>query len=1266
MADKKFSEDEVKLIIDAESAKAQQAIHELEKESKNLRAENKARLEQLVKLESAGQKESAYYKSLQTEYTKTRKKINENSKAIAEHTSRINVNCKSMNQLKKEAGQLRKQLNDTVQSLHPEEYDKLERQLQKVEGRMAELKQNAKGLKEIFTSDQTTGFLAGTFLVKSAEAGVNIAKKWLSSLHDLLDESVEMARSADGITRAFEKLDRPDILDGLRKATKGTVTDVQLMKAALQAKDFRIPLEDMGKYLQFAQLKAQQTGQSVEYMTESIVTGLGRKSVMILDNLGISASEINERTKQMGSFMKAVASIVDEELAASGETYISAADRMAQRTVRLQNAQKELGDELLPLKEKFDDAYGEMQIKTIGLIKWMVQHRDVVAALTVAVIGLTVASAAQSATLKSNIIVTKGAAAASLIYKNVLTTLKGISLLTLVGINKLGVAMKFKAASTVKATAAMRLFNITCKANVIGLLVTGLVAAVTYFGSFSSSADKATKKTKELSEAEKHLQSVRTEADGQLRKDIATLKNFNGTKKQEIELVKQMNSRYGETIGYYKTVSEWYDALIKNSKLYCDQMVIEAQTRQIANQIAELEEQKHQIRYDDKGNKRRYSTYRETHHYMTGQTEVMQSDADKAQAKYNDLDAQSKAQRDRLDALEKQRLANAKKLHTGATADPYSNTTAPSGSGSGTKEDSKALSDYKLARQKQLDAAKATYEAELLEHKRMLAEKKITKQEYDTWALSAEVAYKDNILKTEQQFYQESQNLSLKDAKRKQEIQVAQERNVQKAVEDSNQAKYQAFVNYQESLQALEDAGMSAADREKADRDAQLAVLKAYYEASLSYAQENGESVLGIVEAYAAAIRKLNDEWAKSDSERHFRARSSAGITTDQEEHQHAIDEINSNTELSPEEKNQAIENLEREHQQRLLQIRQQYGIVSQQELFDAEMEQLAMQHEQGLLSETEYEEAKKQMKMQKWQESFDYYHGLFSNAVNALQDAEMANVDAKYDAEIEAARKAGKDTTKLEEKKAQEQLEIQKKYADVNFAIKASQIIADTATSIMKAYADLGPIAGSIAAALMGVTGIAQLVAANAEREKVKRMTLKGGSSSSSAAGARVATGKEEGGYLDVEREQDGRRFHAKYDPNRRGFVDRPTVIVGEGPSGQSKEWIASNAAVENPTVRPLLDVLDRAQRAGTIRTLDLNKILLQHQGFAQGGSLSPSTPNAQLPTLNPQLSPALIERFVAAIELMEQRGIPATVTLDDIDRQNKLLQQSRNIGSK
>ena len=98
------------------------------------------------------------------------------------------------------------------------------------------------------------------------------------------------------------------------------------MKAAVKAKDFRIPLEDLGKYLSFAQLKAQQTGQSLDYMVDSIVTGLGRQSPQILDNLGLSAAEIKEQTKETGDFMKGVATIVEKNLAQAGETYISAAD----------------------------------------------------------------------------------------------------------------------------------------------------------------------------------------------------------------------------------------------------------------------------------------------------------------------------------------------------------------------------------------------------------------------------------------------------------------------------------------------------------------------------------------------------------------------------------------------------------------------------------------------------------------------------------------------------------------------------------------------------------------------------------------------------------------------------------------------------------------------------------------------------------------------------------------------------------------------------
>lgn len=53
--------------------------------------------------------------------------------------------------------------------------------------------------------------------------------------------------------------------------------------------------------------------------------------------------------------------------------------------------------------------------------------------------------------------------------------------------------------------------------------------------------------------------------------------------------------------------------------------------------------------------------------------------------------------------------------------------------------------------------------------------------------------------------------------------------------------------------------------------------------------------------------------------------------------------------------------------------------------------------------------------------------------------------MEAKYDAEIAAAQGNAQEVERLETEKAQKKLEIEKKYADVQFAVKASQIIADT-----------------------------------------------------------------------------------------------------------------------------------------------------------------------------------------------------------------------------
>jgi hypothetical protein len=197
----------------------------------------------------------------------------------------------------------------------------------------------------------------------------------------------------------------------------------------------------------------------------------------------------------------------------------------------------------------------------------------------------------------------------------------------------------------------------------------------------------------------------------------------------------------------------------------------------------------------------------------------------------------------------------------------------------------------------------------------------------------------------------------------------------------------------------------------------------------------------------------------------------------------------------------------------------------------------------------------------------------------------------------------------------------------------------------------------------------------ANAERNKVKNMTLSSGASADAAAvatpaktGARVASGREGGGRIDIVREQDGKYFpDAGYDPDKRGYIDRPTVIVGEGPAGKSKEWVASNAAVENPTVAPVLDLIDRQQQAGNIRSFDLNAALRARaaEGFAAGGSIDKPSPQSQPSPQSPQ-SPETANLVDALVKALSKAEFTAPVVLSELEARKRRLDASRSIGSK
>lgn len=1256
MANKHLTEDEIRYTVDVKTADAQKAIYTLEQQSKKLRSENKARLNQMISLEAAGRKETEAYRNLKKQYSDTSKEIRTLTSRIGEQTSQINILDMSMVQLKKQQKSLQKELDNTVQSLNPEAYGVLEQRLKDVSGRISELKQNAKSFGELASDDTVNGVLLGNMLTKGAELFGEKVREFTDSIAELVNGGLEMAEQADGVTKAFNDLNQEGLLDNLRKATKGTVNDVQLMTAAVKANDFRIPLEDLGKYLEFAQLKAQQTGQSVDYMTDSIVTGLGRKSPLILDNLGISAAEISEKTKETGDFMKAVAEIVDTQLAEAGETYISAADRAAQKTVELQNAQKALGDEILPLKEQWDDAYADMQLNTISLISWCVKHQGVVKTLGILLTAFTVVAIATSNAIKTNIVVTKGAAAAQQAWNVICATGTGLMKLLQAGFLLL-------TGRVTQAKAAWVSMNATMKASVFGLIAAGVALLAMKLWDMKKAADASTL-------AQKALNNIRAEAQKQVVEEKLKLENLVKVAKDEklsmderykaVDALNKIVPQYNATID--KTTKK-FRASDKALKAYINNLVKLYEVQGAKKQIQSLAEQRAELEVKLAGAKKNLSGAKSAQgvSYTTSWGAVGNTQSDAVghfQSQVNSISNSIKQLDAQINAITG---AFGKGIMTQTVKESSEPEVPDSGIGGGgggkgggghtgtvntttTQPDPDDIASKRFSenRQADIDAANQDYQQDVNNWNMALARKKVSQDKYDLAMQALKTQHTANILAIETSYSEQSQNIGIADGAKKKALQDKQQANLRAAEQAHFEQQVAVEQAYQDALAKVMEQGEAQQELTlKQQRDQKLEVLKGYYQAALNMAKQNGEDTAQLEKAYKDIQAQIQKEY----------------ITKQKEQ----LDE-------QDEKKKQA---------------RQALGFDQQSE-YDRQLQQLKQALDNQYITQQEYEQRVQQLKKESFAKQAEYYTNLFSNAVTSLQNAEMANVDAKYDAEIKAAEGNTALQEKLEKKKANEKLKIQKKYADVNFAMQVAQIISNTAVSIMKAYSELGPIAGSVAAALMGVTGAAQLAVANAERQKVKRMTLNGSASGTSSAGSRVASGRESGGRIDVEREQDGKHFNAEYAPGKRGYVDHPTVIVGEGPRGRSKEWVASNAALENPTIAPLINLMDAAQRAGQIRTFDMSKYLMAMQGRALGGSIA-----RQSARISQEIAPGGADFYVRTqesahrdagnatsgrnndelLELLRELkrdGIRSFVSLSDLDAKQELRNQARKFAKK
>lgn len=1221
----KLKEDRIGLVIDAKTEQAQQELRQLERATADLRKEMKARQRAMLELEAQGKKESEEYRRLQNEVKAYGTQIADNEKKMRSMRSEMNINAMTMVQLRKHAKELQTALNNTSKAANPKEYERLAAQLRNVNGRISDLRTDASRLSE--KVGQQTGGIASKFTNMFA----TVSAGWTKFLGMLGVAVASASALIKGIKWWYNYNTEIEEAQRLTREFTGLVGDELVhVRSQIQAiastfgKEYKEVLSAVDALMAQYGLS---TEEAMKVVTDGLAAGadLGGNMLSMINqygpafnDAGIAASELVAMIAQTrsGIFSEGGMAIIQmgskkiREMSSATAASLDAIGISSKQVEQdLRSGAKNTFDVIRQVSEQLKKLPKDS--KEVGDVLKDVFGRQAAAG------GLKMIESFADMTTKIEDVKKVTGEYGKLQEQEVETqTMLNEKMSQFFGIGDQGFEE-----ITIKA----KIFAM----NALSKIIDYTVKIINYF---------------------------------------IDLYNDSAAFRMQIEHIKWGFKTMWEVAKLaFNLIIDGFKGMARFAKAWA--VVLEGALTLDPQKIAD-------------GVTGLMKSYRDTFaEIMSDAKKFGKGTAQNFLDAFNNTVNNKPVQHVSLDMNPSGKKSAAQSPATTAVTVPDDKKTddkkgSKKGAAKTNSHDDIAAKNFSHDRSQDLDNAKQAYRDDVDALKKALAEKKITQEQYNAYISALNIQHQNNLLAIEESYLQRSNSISISDAEKRKKLQEQQQKALAEQQQAANQAYIEAEKQYYDVLEKIKAAAPDKPKSLQEECDAKLLVLEAYYKASLQMAQENGERHKEVTEAYEKAKADIVAEHAKKTEEEKERARQEYGLDTFQdkiEARRKSLDEDFAKGSLSRQQYNQAIANLEQQSEEHRLQIRQQYGLVSQQELYDAELQQLKMHLQNKELSEEEYEQAKKDMRIRYLLETFNYYKDLVGNAVKSLQEAEIANVNAKYDAEIEAAKNAGRDTADLEKKKANEILKIQKKYADVDFAMQASQIISNTAVAIMGAWATFKghPVAAGIATGLISAASAAQLAAANAERQKVKKMSLNGGAggASSSAAGERVAVGLESGGNIDVRREQDGKMFHAAYEPKKRGFVDKPTVIVGEGGYGQSREWVASNAAVNNPTVAPLIDIIDRAQRAGTIRTLDMNKWMAARIiGRAEGGTITQNNNlnNASLPSPAPTRDSDVDKQLLMLLKQLSTEGVPAHVVLSEIEEKQQLRNRARNIARK
>lgn len=288
---------------------------------------------------------------------------------------------------------------------------------------------------------------------------------------------------------------------------------------------------------------------------------------------------------------------------------------------------------------------------------------------------------------------------------------------------------------------------------------------------------------------------------------------------------------------------------------------------------------------------------------------------------------------------------------------------------------------------------------------------------------------------------------------------------------------------------------------------------------------------------------------------------------------------------------------------------------------FDAETAALEETYSFRLISEEEYlarkkdlhEEAARQIAeievetYRRTAELAGEMLGQMADLSATLQDAALERLEAWKAKELAIAGDNAEEQARIEEEAEAKKLEISKKYADIDMGINIAKAIADGAVAAMKAFADLGPVAGGIMAGILAATTAAQVAVIVAQRNAIKNAAATSSSPQNVTTGT---VGFSEGGYTGP-----GGRLEVA------GVVHRG-------------EYVVPQPQMRDPAVARMVAAIESKRT----RTSSRNTL----PGFAEGGYTGTDTENRYN---------SLLEQILDTLVSLVETPIPAYVTLADID---------------